>query len=231
MRAGEPRLPLVASFPRCGAHWVLCSIECFLGRPRAFFTGQAIVPCQVTLLSPDERTRPAVFLHAHDVDLAMDYDPSRTLYLYREPAPVLFSLVRTAARRNAEALRKLSVPRYVSFQAAQYRRHLEKYLLSDRKALLALRYEKLVATPAEEFPRICQFLQIPADMARLSAAWQSVTRTRLAAQAPETHNAFFNAEMASSQYAEERAAFMSQYGRDIESLVLTEQLASFFRPL
>jgi hypothetical protein len=231
MEGHHSQLPLLVSFPRCGGHWIVCALEHYLGQPRAFYTDQGAFPCRISLLDDGVRGRTPAFLHAHDVALRIRHDPRKTIYLYRDPAAVLFSLLRVARVRNPTALDKISSDRYVSYHAVQYKRHLENYLLSAARSATVLRYESVRKDATAEFRRICVHIGVEFDESRAAGSCRAVTKAKLAQSAAGTLPEYFNQEMTSVEYGEERSAFTEQYRHLIEKLVITEELKPFFEPL
>src|SRR5438552_2054967 len=92
----DPRmnlLPLFISFPRTGAHWINCVMECYFDRPR-------LRERRVTFL---DRSR-TDWMWFHDHDMKLDVRHADVLLLYREPVATVFSNLVYDRRRAARSL-------------------------------------------------------------------------------------------------------------------------------
>jgi hypothetical protein len=216
-------LPLFISFPRTGAHWINCVMECYFDRPR-------LRERRTTFL---DRTR-TDWMWFHDHDMKLDVQHADVLLLYREPVATVFSNLVYDRRRAARSLfgrlfGRNPAPADLATVARGcdiYRRHCEKWLLSGQRARTMVRHEYFRTQRAEEFGKICAHFGRPLDVRRMEEAFATVTPEALVAKTGDTTE--MGSHMLGEDYEAARRAFAEQWGGFIREHAVTLALRPFF---
>lgn len=156
----DPEFPFLVSFPRTGSHWLRMLMELYFERPSL-----------VRVFYFRERSD-YLFLHTHDMGL--DVHRKNVIYLFRNPAPTVFSQMVYEKEDTDDAQR-------IRHWAGFYGRHLKKWLIdekgSERKTIV--RYEDMTRNLEKEFMKITAHFSEVFDPLRLKAAMESVTKTEV----------------------------------------------------
>jgi hypothetical protein len=201
----DPQFPFLVSFPRTGSHWLRMMMELYFEAPslvRPFYYGD----CQDYIM-----------LHTHDMDL--DVHRKNVIYLYRDPAPTVFSqlMYRKENIHDREKIAKW---------ASLYGRHLAKWLLeetvSEKKTVL--RYERLLT--AAEFCKISDHFGLSFDACKFERCVEQVTRHEVSKRTrhdPEVINLDVS-------YEKLREKFLLEYSDLVAQVVIGQngQLQQFF---
>jgi hypothetical protein len=221
------KLPGFVSFPRTGSHWLNAVMELYFARP-------CLREGRSTFLET-QRTD-WMWFHDHDFDLALKHP--NVLYIYRDPVDTLYSYLnyKFRASRRASYLGQLVQCRddayssdKVDVAATEYRRHLEKWLLSTLKARTIVRYDLFVHDSVSEFRKICHHFETSTDEGRAKRAFASVSKESLIGVT--TKQIVINRKLLTPNYANERKRFRDDFAERIYDLLLTPQLKPFFTPL
>jgi hypothetical protein len=220
-------LPAFITYPRVGSQWLEAVMERYFDRP-------CLRERRATLIDPDRDDW--LFFHDHDRDFKLRHD--NTLYLYRSPVETVYSYLiyhfkHTRRKswwgrwlqRNGQPITRDKV----LATAKDYRAHLEKWLLSERRARAVVRYELLQTRPLEEFARICDFFALPFDAARVTATLEEASRRKMVEIAVK--KSALDASLLSDGYRSARADFMREYGDLVHRTVITPALAPHFAHL
>jgi len=220
--AYDPRmdgLPLFISFPRTGSHWINCVMELYFDRPR-------LREVRTTLF--DKSRNDWMWFHDHDLDLKIDHP--HVLYLYREPVSTFYSNLNYYCRvPESPFFRKppLKVEeKAIKKCCADYLQHLQRWLLSDKKAHTAVRYDRFKADRPAEFQKICRYFDRPFDLARMERAFATVTPEALAAQTVDP--AALGAHLLTKSYDQDRQQFAEKWGKLIQTHVIVPELRPYF---
>jgi hypothetical protein len=218
------KLPGFVSYPRTGSQWLNAVMELFFARP-CLREGRA------TFL---EHCRSDwMWFHDHDFDLTLDHP--NVLYIYREPVDTIYSRlnIRFKATRRASFWGKFVqrndhpyTPEKVDELALAYRKHLEKWLVSPRRARTLVRYEALVQDGVNEFRKVCEHFGVSMDEARVKHAFASVSKEALISVAVK--KVALDPSLVTGNYANERQQFRYTFGDRIVNLVITPALKPFF---
>jgi hypothetical protein len=213
------KLPLFISFPRTGSHWINCVMELYFDRPR-------LREVRTTLF--DKNRTDWMWFHDHDLDLKIQHD--HVLYLYRDPVGTFFSNLNYYAKLPESPLFQKS-PLAVEEKTLlkfcdDYREHLQKWVLSERKAHTAIRYDKLKSDPENEFQKICRYFDRPFEKTRMQRAFATVTPEALAAQTVDL--AAIGGHLLKKSYEGERRQFSEKWGNYIKAQVIVPGLRPWF---
>jgi hypothetical protein len=220
------RLSGFVSYPRTGSQWLNAVMELFFDRP-------CLREVHATFLGRERSDW--MWFHEHDFDLILDHP--NVLYLYRDPVDTVHSYLNYDFRRTrrkspwgrfAQRNDHPNPPEKVDARAAEYRRHLEKWLLSPRKARTLVRYEALVQDGMSEFRKICQHFGVPMDEARAKQAFARANKGSLIGVA--VRRQALNPYLLTPDYANERQQFRHDFAERICDLVITSELKPFFLP-
>jgi hypothetical protein len=166
--ADFPGLPLLASFPRTGSHWLRVFLERWFDRPlmtRSFF---------------EHASTDYLLFHTHALDGAFDA-LARTrpvVYLHRSVLATVFS---EATYRHSDAACDQAWPEIAAIADA-YREHLAKWLGPDAPCAsrCTLAYEELLDDPMSALARVVAFLGGDFDASRAAPVWASCTHDLVA---------------------------------------------------
>jgi hypothetical protein len=219
-------LPGFVSYPRTGSQWLNAVMELFFDRP-------CLRKDRATLLRRERSDW--MWFHEHDFDLSLDHP--NVLYIYRGPVDALYSYLtyefgRTRRKspwgRFAQRNEHPYPPEKVDAVAREYRRHLEKWLLSPRKARTVVRYEALVQDGMNEFRKVCRHFEEPMDEARAKQAFGMARKETLMGVA--VLKKALSPNLVAPDYANQRQQFRHDFADRIYNLVITPELKPFFLP-
>ena len=218
------RLPAFITYPRTGSQWLEAVMEKYFDRP-------CMRERRATLI--DAKRTDWLFFHDHDTDLSLHHE--NALYLYRSPVETVYSYLNyrfAASRRNSwwgrwrqRGEQPITEEKVRGF-SAEYRAHLEKWLLSGQRARTYVRYELLQSTPETEFPRICAHFELPFDHARMESAFREASREKMVEVAVKKKA--LSPALLSKDYTMGRRQFMQTYGDLVRSIVMTPELTPLF---
>ncbi len=218
------RLPAFITYPRVGSQWLEVVMEKYFDRP-------CLRERRATLIDPDRDDW--LFFHDHDRDHQLRHD--RVLYLYRSPVETVHSHLIyhfKHTRRKSwwgrwRQRNELPITREkVLATSADYRKHLEKWLLSAQRARAVVRYELLQSRPPDEFRTICDFFELPFDADRVTATLEEASRKKMVEIAVK--KSALDQSLLSEDYRADRANFERDYGDLVRSAVITAELAPHF---
>ncbi|MEK6531621.1 MAG: sulfotransferase domain-containing protein [Deltaproteobacteria bacterium] len=192
----DPDFPFLVSFPRTGSHWLRMLMELYFERPslvRVFYF---------------KEKSDYLFLHTHDMGL--DVRRKNVIYLFRNPAPTVFSQMVYEKEDTDDAQR-------IRHWAGFYGRHLKKWLIdekeSERKTIV--RYEDMSRNLEKEFMKITAHFSEAFDPDRLKAAMESATKAEV--KKKTTHDD--KVVNTGAGYAQMRDEFSKKYAGLIEEIV------------
>ena len=189
----DPDFPFLVSFPRTGSHWLRMLMELYFERPSLFRVFYYPV------------RRDYLTLHTHDLEL--DVHRRNVLYLYRNPVPTVYSLMRYHGEALVDADR-------VTHWSSLYGRHLKKWLLDEKSARkTVIRYEYLEANPFAEFGKVAAHFGQALDERKLEEALGHVTKESIREKTRHDKQVI-NTD---SDYEDERQSFFEKQGKLIES--------------
>ena len=224
--------PLVVSHPRSGSHWINNVVEHYVGKRRGMLVagGSVTSGFSLNLDIPDDGDY--AFLHTHDLMLTLAHPPEKTLYLYRDPPAVIYSMFKVG-EKSGIGRDPTKLDGLFTRQCVRLREHLERYLLGPQKAAQHIRYEAFEKNPLPEFYKLCKLLNVFYDEDKVQKSLATASKAKLAQQAQNSNvmENFFNFEMDTPAYAAGRMAFIAEHGDFINSLVISEELAPFFTPV
>lgn len=195
----EPNFPFLVSFPRTGSHWLRMVMELYFEKPslvRVFYYKD----CQDYLT-----------LHTHDMNL--DVYRKNVIYLYRDPAPTVYSqMMYEKEDTNNQAK--------IKHWATLYGKHLAKWLIEETEAekKTIVRYENLLKDMAAEFAKVTEHFEMPIDAGKLQRAAEQVSKDEVkkkTAHDPQVINK-------SGSYEVKRQEFLQNYSELIVDLVLEQ---------
>lgn len=220
-------LPAFITYPRVGSQWLEAVMERYFDRP-------CLRERRATLIDPDRSDW--LFFHHHDPDLGLRHD--KVLYLYRSPVETVHSFLiyrHKSTRRKSlwgrwrqRGEQAITREKVLSISEA-YRAHLEKWLLSDQRARTTVRYERLRKEPLEEFPRICEFFNLPFDPERMKAVFEEASRRKMVEIAVK--KGALDESLLSDTYRMDRRNFEAGYGDLVREIVMTPALSPHFAHL
>jgi hypothetical protein len=174
-----------------------------------------------------------MWFHEHDFDLTLDHP--NILYIYRDPIDTIYSYLTYDFKRTRRRspwgrfAQRNDIPypsQNVEFRALEYRKHLEKWLLSSRKARTVIRYERMVQDNLGEFQKVCEHFEVPMDEERAKRAFAKANKESLLGVA--VRKQAMNPYLLSADYASARREFRQNFSQMISDLVITSELKPFF---
>lgn len=220
-------LPAFITYPRTGSQWLEAVIEKYAERPCLRERRATLIPVH---------QNDWMFFHDHDPDLKLEHD--NVLYLYRSPVETVYSylIYRFESSRRKSMWGRwrqrgdLAItPKKIDALATAYRKHLEKWLLSEQRARTAVRYEILQARPNEEFAKIFDHFGLLNHPLRLKATLEEASRTKMVEIAVK--KIALNPWLLSEGYQSGRQVFRKLHGQRIKNIVMTPELAPHFNYL
>jgi hypothetical protein len=198
----DPHNPFLVSFPRTGSHWLRLLMELYFDRPslvRVFYLHDR----------RDYLTR-----HVHDIDL--DVERANVIYLYRDPAPTVFSQMAYHDQGDDD----LSA---IEHWSDRYGRHLAKWLVNERftERKTVLRYERLKIDIEREFGKLCDHFDAPFDGGRLVRAAQTVSKAEVERKTEHDPKVIAKGR----DYADRRERFLAAHRDRIRDRVLSVEPA------
>jgi len=159
--AADPEHTYLVSFPRTGSHWLRMLIEKYFERP------------QLRLTYDCAGREDYLTYHTHDKGL--DIVHPNVLYLYREPVATVYSQM--VYERSP-----LDSRDWVRYWSELYGLHLAKWLHEERftRKKTVVRYERLQASPREEFSKVVAHFGESLDAERFERCRTSVTKEEVA---------------------------------------------------
>ncbi|MBD1936509.1 sulfotransferase domain-containing protein [Microcoleus sp. FACHB-68] len=203
----DPNFPFLVSFPRTGSHWLRMVMELYFEKPslvRVFYYKD----CQDYLT-----------LHTHDMNL--DIYRKNVIYLYREPAPTVYSQMMYEKEDTRDLER-------VKYWSTLYGKHLAKWLIEETETekKTIMRYENLLKDMATEFSKVTEHFEMQIDADKLQRATEKVSKEEVkkkTAHDPQVINR-------SGFYEISRKEFLQNNSELIGDLVLEQncQLQQYF---
>lgn len=206
------------SYPRSGSNWVNCVMELYFNRPRLRRGAN-------TFMKNKKKRHDFMWFHDHDIFSKLKLRHENYIYLYRNPVNVIYSLLK-AEHKIAQPYLKIT-DELVDKQINLLREHYKKYLL-DGKAKVIIKYETL-KNNHNEFEKFAKFMNPGLknfEKEKLEKAIKAVTKEGLAKSEPDKR--YFNTNMLSDEYEEDRAKFSEKYLERINSELITDELKRFF---
>lgn len=220
----DPRmedLPLFISYSRSGSTWVNCVMELYFNRPR-------LRERSVTFLRDKKDRTDYMWFHDHDLSSDLKVKHNNILYLYRNPAHVIFSLIR-AEHPGFSGYSKRQKEDLINGISQSLKKHYKKYLGAQAKVYVS--YENLTGDNyRSEFKKIIKFLDKSVkdiDFKRLDEYLAVVTRREIIKR--ERDARYFNRAIMLQPYRDARVEFEIKYGDIIANLMSDSKLNRFLK--
>ncbi|MCJ8344830.1 sulfotransferase domain-containing protein [bacterium] len=217
--AAMEKFKMFISYPRSGSNWVNCVMELYFDRPRLRRGAN-------TFMRNKKKRHDFLWFHDHDIFSKLKLRHENYIYLYRDPINVIYSLLKAEHKIEQPYAEKTDA--LVAKQIGLLREHYKKYLLDDKKCKVIIRYEDL-KNNHDEFEKFIKFMHPKTkefDKEKLADAIKKVTKEGLAKSEPDKR--YFNKNMLTDKYEEDRAKFTEKYAERINSELITDELKRFF---
>jgi len=194
----DPRmedLPVFISYPRSGSHWINGLMELYFERPRLRHGPASWFP----------NRQDYMWFHDHDIHSDLELGHSKVMYLVRDPRDVIFSLLTAEHDQITDEL--------VKEQIDLLKKHYLKYMKSSSCCVVS--YHNMKEDPHHEFVKITEwFGQHVFYPMKLDEALHKVSKKRVIDKAVDKR--YFNKNMLTSGYEDDRQEFVSKYGKLIK---------------
>lgn len=220
-------LPFVISYPRTGTHWLNTMLEQYFERNRVLpnYGGS------ITFVNKFDQDFMWYSSHDNDMTLEVKHELG-TLYLYRDPVDVMYSLLTAHTLEPDHDETHLSVDELFQKYAGRYRRHLEKWLLSDKyKARTVVTYEGLKTDPLATFKKVVEHFGGEWNEKKAQAIFAGTTKEKVHDRGKNVMPAYFGKQYLSKEYSDKRAKFREQHAERVYETVVTEELRPWFEHL
>lgn len=153
----DENFPYLVSFPRTGSHWLRLIMELCFEKPslvRIFYY-------------PDAKD--FTCYHTHDQNITVKR--KNVIYLYRQPAPVIFSQINYYHEDPNDIIR-------IKYWATLYGLHLEKWLLLDKftQKKTVITYENMKNNLEREFKKVANHLGYNLDSSKLKTVANRISK-------------------------------------------------------
>ena len=200
----DPRmehLPVFISYPRSGSHWLNGLMELYFQRPRLRHGPASWFPNRNDFM----------WFHDHDIHSDLEIGHDKVMYLIRDPKDVIFSLLKAEHNEITGEL--------VREQIDRLQRHYNKYL--NMPSCHVISYHRMKRVPHEEFAKITDWFDHIFAPITFDRVLQMVSKSKVIDKAVDKR--YFNKDMLSSNYEDERKQFKSTFGITIEEGLLDQE--------
>jgi hypothetical protein len=195
-------------------------LELYFNRPR-------LRAGPVTFLANRDQRTDYMWFHDHDILSDLKVGHNNILYLYRDPADVIFSLL-MAWHPNSFCTDKIN--KLVTDQIENIKRNLYKYLFT---AQVCVRYERLKGNVSnvsyyDEFAKIIKFFDSSRqlDTSKLDNILCRVKKNNIIQK--EVDKKYFSDKLLSIEYERARKDFHILFKEKIYANIISDNLKSFF---
>lgn len=197
----DPGFPVLISFPRTGSHYLRLLMELYFeipSLPRIFHYKKA---------------RSFTCCHMHDIippDRLAGIERQRVIYLYRNPAPTIHSIMRYYEE-------DLENPERVEHWSGIYREHLKKWLLEEdfTREKLLIRYEQLLQDPVPIFGELNGFFDADRDPKEVRRIAEQIDKKDLKARTRDNPSIIGEEK----EREKERNSFLERFDKRIRDRV------------
>ncbi|MFK7949217.1 MAG: sulfotransferase domain-containing protein [Saprospiraceae bacterium] len=186
----DPDFPYLVSFPRTGSHWLRMIMELYFEKPSM----------KLIFFEPYLEATDFTCVHSHDMEL--EVKRASVFYLYRQPAPTIFSQLRYYQEDINDTER-------IVHWATIYGQHLKKWIFEEtfttHKTILS--YEEMRKDLPMAFGKVCEHFKVNLDKERLEAVAEQVSKKKLKEKTVHDKQVV----NLSNKYDEERQQFMAKY--------------------
>lgn len=193
----EVNNPFLISFPRTGSHWLRMMMELYFEQPSL-----------VRVFYYKDRKNYLTY-HTHDLDFSVYR--KNVIYLYRNPAPTIYSQM----MYNKENLYDI---KRVQYWTRQYGKHLKKWLIDEQVSQhkTILKYENLVNDIDSEFLKLANHFGYSLNPAKLQQVVQQVSSKEVKKKTQHDRQVISK----NDSYNNSRREFISQNQELIDTLIL-----------
>ena len=182
--------PYLVSFPRTGSHWLRMLMELYFEKP------------SMKLVFYEQFNQATDFTCYHTHDMALDVQRKNVLYLYRHPAPTIFSQLRYYKEDTSDIKR-------IQHWSTIYGQHLKKWLFEEEFTTqkTVLTYEMMRQDLPKAFEKVCDHFGVEFDKDRLDSVANLVSKKQLKAKTIHDKQVV----NLSASYDKERQLFMKNH--------------------
>lgn len=159
----NPDFPWLISFPRTGSHWLRMIMELYFEKPSL-----------VRIFYPELYKNAKEFTCYHQHDKELKDKPKNVIYLYREPAPTIYSQMKYEKEDILDENR-------IKYWADLYGKHLSKWLIEENFTIkkTIITYEEMQKNIMKEFKKVCDFFGEEIIESKLNKILPMVNKTEL----------------------------------------------------
>lgn len=158
----DPNFPFLVSFPRTGSHWLRSMMELYFEKPSL----------KLIFFEDYKNATEYTCYHRHDDDLAIECN--NAIYLYRRPAPTIFSQLKFYKT-------DIHDKDQIIYWSEKYGQHLAKWIFEEKfttkKTILS--YEGLRNNLNQEFAKVCAHFGANLDTEKLDEIAEAVSKSKI----------------------------------------------------
>jgi len=217
------KMPFVISFPRTGTNWLNTMME-------EYFQKNRVLPNyggSITFVDKFNENFMWYFSHDKELNLSCS-NPIGVIYLYRNPEDVLYSVVTAHLQSSDIDEKNMRSNDLMEKYIDEYKKHLEKWLLSKNKAKTVIRYENLQKKPIETFSKVVKHFGEEINVEKFSKIFEGMTKEKIHDRGSKVMPAYFGKIYLSQEYKNKKILFNKKYKEYIRNKIISNELKSWF---